>query len=299
MRQIDIERLLQWAYRDELPKVAPSGDVIDEQWLAKIAKPLDPRSSMGIVDEVGQLGGLVQGNDVRNRYGLVPSALCWSSEPHPDALIVGDAVLAMNAYQLCVPEDWSPLTDMGDLGSDGLGVVARALGALTVIGRDGRTRALKGRISDLLVRQAGFGRGPDWHGDFPEVKYEKHSNGMHKWFRRELVDWLEEKVEREVEGYDMKRKRPWPDAYRKTYLDPDPLECAIARGEYELWIGAMALLAEDLAGKLSEHVVLASLRPSRPWETGDLPARRILPSLRVMPVPALPERRKRKLKKAA
>ena len=67
MKPIDVERLLHWAYRDELVK---GGDIVS--------------SSFGIVIRLGQLGTVVD-NDQFEHVGKLPPIF---GEPHPDAKLI-------------------------------------------------------------------------------------------------------------------------------------------------------------------------------------------------------------------
>ena len=73
MKPIDVERLLHWAYRDELVK---GGDIVS--------------SSFGIVIRLGQLGTVVD-NDQFEHVGKLPPIF---GEPHPDAKLIEREVKA-------------------------------------------------------------------------------------------------------------------------------------------------------------------------------------------------------------
>lgn len=274
MKRMDIEALLRWAYRDELPKAAAEGS--DRIVFAF-------RTGWGGVEKFGELLALVQEPDIRNRFGLFPDRFA-TSEPHPDALRVHAAVDGLRAWEICVPEGWNPIADMGDLGPEGAAAVARGLAGLTVVDATGRT-VLRRSPSRLVMRQAILGGCPDWEGEVPERR-QVTAHGKVKWFRRVVMvsdgAFGPAQQELEVDGYDHKRQRPFPDAYTKTILDPDPVPVVQARAEYELWRTALDVLADDICGALEHCDVLPCVRSARPWEVPD-PARRILPSLLVPP----------------
>lgn len=269
--RMDIEAMLRWAYRDELPKAAAGG--------GRLAVGF--RTGWGGVERFGELLAVIDEPDVRNRFGLVPDASA-SSDPHPDAIRVHDAVMRLRRCALGVPEGWNPIADMGDLGPEGAAAVARGIAGMTIVNDKGE-RVLRRSVSRIVIRQAILGGCPVWEGDVPE-RHVLCAHGKPRWFRRDVVvtegAFGPARQEIEVDGYDHKRQRPYADAYRKMVLDPDPAPVVQGRAEYELWRGALDLLAEDLAGGLEAHTVAPSARSARPWEMPD-PARRILPSLLV------------------
>lgn len=291
MKRIEIEALLRWAYRDELPKAAAAGG-------DRLAVGF--RSGWGGVEKWGELLTLVQEPDIRNRFGLVPDYLA-TTEPHPDAVRVDEAVERLRLCGFEAPAGWNPIADLldaaGDLGARGAAAVARGLAALTLVDVTGRT-VLRRSVSRLVMRQAILGGCPAWEGDVPELRQET-AHGKVRWFRRVVLEvegaFGPTQEEIELDGYDQKRQRPFPGAYTKSYLDPDPAPVVEARAEYELWRAALDLLAEDLAHGLEAHAVLPSTRSPRPWEAPD-PERRVLPSLLVPPV-AAPDSRAARRKK--
>lgn len=273
-KAIDIEALLRWAYRDELPKALPV-----EGPMAGI------RSASLSLSRAAELMAVVQETDVRNRFGLFPDRFA-DSEPHADAVRVHEAVTGLDRCAVDLPEGWDPLSDMGDLGPEGAGAVARGLDMLFSVDASG-ARILRRPVARLVIRQAILGGAPAWEGEMPERRKVTGANGKVRWFRRILCvsegafGVVTEEVE--VDGIDPKRRLPHPDAYTRTVLDPDPAPVVQGRAEYELWRAALDLLTEDLAGRLETRFAMASDRSRRPWEAPDA-ARRILPSLIVLPV---------------
>ena len=85
----------------------------------------------------------------------------------------------------------------------------------------------------------------------------------------------------EVDGRDPRRKRPYPDAYRKEYLEPDPAEVVYDRALYQVWHAALQVLVADLRGELQSIALVGPAAPAEPWVTGVQQAR-ILPSIRPM-----------------
>lgn len=280
-RRIDIEALVRWAYRDELPKVAAG-----EPTFAPVMKP-----AWDAITLVGTLGTIIQ----ENRYGVV-ALPCASDEPHSDALAVADAVARLDALVFVTPEGWAPLSDMGDLGALGAAAVTQGLASLTTTDETGAIR-LRRPLSRLVIRQAVLGVAPEWRSEVPEVQEVKRF-GKPAWFRRtartEDGAFGPASYEVEVDGFDYKRRRPYADAYRKYVLAPDMAPLVTARAEHELWQGALNVLADDLAhAGLTAHEVVPPSRPARPWEVAASEAPRILPSLLApSPIPRAMRRKK-------
>ncbi|MBS7698758.1 MULTISPECIES: hypothetical protein [unclassified Chelatococcus] len=250
-RTMDIEAVLRWAYQDELPK-AVLGD--DRQF------PDGVRSGWAGIASYAQLLTLID----YNAYGVLPD-LAAVGEPHPDALRVADAVEALVSCSVAIPDGWSPLADMGDLGAEGDRVVE-----IAALWAQARASA-----SALVVTRAILGGEPCWQGDVPERKVRCGANGRPMWFRKSLVMISEgdpalgiepEYVEAVVDGFNAKRRRPYADAYQETFLDPDPQPLAISRAEYEIWHAALRLLFDSLVGTLGSIEVTPSRRSARPWE---------------------------------
>jgi len=311
MKRMDIEALLRWAYREELPKAAAGGD---ETFVFRL------RTGWGGVEKMGELLALVQEPDLCNRFGLFPDAM--EREPHPDAVRVFDAVEALGGLVYEMPEEWNPIADLGDLGADGPAAIDRAMRMLTttvafdeegvevsphvtpaegeVVHKVAQMRRSPARI---VIRHALLGGCPTWEADRPERIVVMNPMGRGPaWFRKIMVTsdgaFAPARYEVEVDGFDYKRRRPYADAYQKTFLDPDPVDVVVCRAEYEIWHYCLVRLVDDLQG-LSAHHVRPSHRAARPWEEGEKGSR-LLPSL-LRPAPSPPESRaaRRGRKKAA
>ncbi len=283
MRRMDIEALLRWAYRDELPKAAARGG----ESLA-----VGFRTGWGGVERYGELLAVVQEPDIRNRFGLVPDGT--DGEPCADAVAIHEAVERLGALVFDLPEGWDPLGDMGGagaFGAEGHGAVAQALASLTLVDAAGHT-VLRRSPARLVIRHAILGGAPEWEGERPERKVVSGANGKPRWFRRvrQVSDGAfgPAACEVEMDGYDLKRHRPHPDAYQKFFLDPDLAPVVRARAEYEIWHAALGHLEAELADSLSARALLPWSRPARPWEgEGEAPAARLLPSLLTPPIPQM------------
>ena len=253
-KRVEIEALLRWAFRDELPK-------------AQAGRGLLP-GMRGGWDALAKFGTYLTAIDepTLNRWGVVP-ALELGGAPHPDAEVVAAAVEALDALELVLPDGWYPFADLGDLGDLGVGAAAAALERLTVDDADGRWR-LRSAPSRLVFRQAVLGGCPTWEAETPRVRPLRGVHGQPQWFvRRMIVNRASDTpFEVELDGFDVRARRPLPDAYQKLVLDPSPVDAGVARGEYEIWRFALDVLVDDLAGALEDHEPTASKRAMRPWE---------------------------------
>jgi hypothetical protein len=259
-----IEELLRWAYLEELPKIpriaaGPAGYGVAWNAISRWADEL----SLAAANE--------------NRYGVLPD-LSIDSFPHADAFRVHDAVAALDDWELGLPDDWSPLADLGPLDGHAVIVAAKALDVMTVVDADGK-RKLRRSPRRLIFRHAILGGCPDVEVWAPEIKTVTEY-GKAKWFLRSVVTtdgaFGPLYAEVEIDGYDHKRRRPRPGAYQKTWLDPDPLDDVISRGEYEIWRSALDVLTSELSGALADFDVVPCSRPMRPWEEPPAAAGRVL-----------------------
>ena len=270
-RSLDIETALRWAFRDELPKVsALNRDEVDapragdrgrapKDFVTDVQLMIDmPTNCFGVVKAIGSRGS-----------------------PHPDAILIGDAVAGLDGMVMGVPESWKPLAEMDDLSPEVTRLVQVAVDGIAGEVEGGR-RLFGMRPSFVVQRYAQSGGAPDWRAEVPAVKVVS-AFGKPSWFvmRRtwsKSVDGRDIAHEVEEDGYNARSKRPYGDAYRKIYLAPDPTPAIRARAEYEVWHAALDALVEDLASCLATIRLSPTRRTARPWIwDGDAPS--VLPSL--------------------
>ena len=266
-RPVDIEDLLRWAYRDELPKVEADQSV----------EGIGPQSGSmwGGVSQMGEEMAAAVHDGRPNVYGLLPSHNPFEQPINPDALIIGEAVNALDYVGFTLPADWSPFADMPGLGADAEWLTDAARQRLVQDSGFVRVEARR-----LVIRFAILGDRREWECEPIRRGWLSYANGAPRWFRRVLVDdGFGGAVEIEVDGYNKRGKRPFTDAFRKPVFDPSPNTVAEARAEYQVWHAAMAYLAARLDGCLSDFAVSGPARPWAPWEGGGMPERRILPML--------------------
>lgn len=266
-----VEDVIAWAFREELPK-AP-----------KIDRPMAMAGGYAATSRFMEYLSLVELHGV-NQWGCVPD-FSATSMPHPDAVEIGAAVRALDGVELEMPEGWNPAPELDGFGGLGAKAVSEAWRKMTST-QDGHT-VLRLKPSDLVVCRAIMGADLDGMAlDSVTMETERNGNGKDRWFVRRLVHTLtgrklqdgtdETKPETiEVNGLD-KRGYPLPGAYRRQYLDPDPVGAIIARAEHEIWLSALVIVHETVAGCLREIAMLPPAVPVRPWEAV---AVRVLPDL--------------------
>ncbi len=282
-RKLTVSAALKWAWSDELPKEPAAGAFLP---------PPASASAWASILRFGELGSIVDRQP--NRFGCIP--FDQGDWPHPDALRIAAAVEALADCTLDVPDGWHPMPEITEADRDlGDKAVRDALHKVVMPNPAGE-RVFRAAPASLVVRHAILGLVPDWRMDSAPVKrFELNASGQPRWFvRREVrtvigthADGSDrvEIVNTEVDGWSPRLRRPVAGAYRREYLDPDPVPVMVARAEYEVFRSAMALLAEDLAGALETVEIMPDDWPASPWSDspGDGEVRRqprILPDLR-------------------
>lgn len=257
MKSLTIEKLLQWAFTEELPK----GGGIDGLANANSAWRMLFASSWGRMAEFAELLTLVDmdrgGSDFHVEQGPA----------HPDALAVGRAVaeIGRTAFVL-IPDDWNPMVDW--IAGDEL--LAHHLAPHVERARSqyrSRTEAKQGAlVVSLVTRCAVLAQRPEWQADAPKLRMVMRG-GKPAWFvAREVTDTFGGKSVIEVQGMNGRSHRPHQGAYRKLELSRDPLSDILGRLDYQLWVGALRRMEATLAGNLVAH----RLEPWRcrmaPWQ---------------------------------
>ncbi|WP_100962620.1 hypothetical protein [Bosea sp. FBZP-16] len=259
MRTIGIEAFLGWVYREELPKAEAPGTG------AGLSSAMFGAGGWDAVSRQGELMADMVSDGRVNSYGVVPLSAWYGAPPHEDAFTAHRFVGELAQMDLVLPDDWSPLQGLGLSPQEERAAVARAMPRIAV--EHGDRWRLHFKPVELVRRYAILGGCPPWEAQVPKARFvELH--GKPQWFRIIMVEGAFGRLyEREVDGYNARSKRPYPGAYRKTYLEPDPMGAVIERAEYEVWHAALAGLTEDLnaSGELIDHRISMSDRSARPW----------------------------------
>ncbi|MGJ8570210.1 MAG: hypothetical protein ACSHXI_05845 [Hoeflea sp.] len=244
MKQIPIVQLLEWAYRHELPKAERPGGGMSAS----------APSSWGMVYNLGILGTVIDAP--LNPHGVVSIGMD-EGDPHPDAMKVGAAVAGLASARISIGQDWSPFPEWAD--RDGL--VAETVARIRP-----RFASISGEeIQTMLIARAVLGRKPDWRGEEPGRAMVKRC-GTPGWFMKEIgKDTFGNQVEREVDGFNSRSRRPRPSAYRKYRLTDDVAGLAIDRFRRTVWALAARHVAQEVAGRLSSHELTAEVPTIAPW----------------------------------
>lgn len=242
-RRVEVEKLVQWAYRDELPKRHTSS----------------AEGSWDRLAQFGSLGGMDPGHGAAQRYphfGL----------PHPDAEAIEKAVGALPDLVIDWPESTEAI--LGDLASlvaiNQLQRPQGAPGRLTTSGwtdhKTGRWRVAENRPRDVLLlgklntaalvtMHAAQGTRPDWADEHPQPTYiqaDRSPTGTPA-----LIG--------ECRGRDLYATG----SYCPVCWEPSPVSIAQLRADYWCWFRGLEMLAESL--ELAAHVVLPPSAPPQPW----------------------------------
>ncbi|MCV0427820.1 MAG: hypothetical protein K5905_20375 [Roseibium sp.] len=261
-KRIDIEKLLKWAYCEELPKAASGG-----------GNGLAGASSWLMVEGYGQL--MTQVDD--NRYGVVPDFAVADGEPRADAVKVHAAVCDLDAIELDLPCDWNPMPEIEEHGKHCKSVLDAA--------RFGIANARR-RPVDIVRKHAILGGCPETEGEVPTLEVARNEYGHPIWFQMRIEHALDDKgnpVEHKWEtadGWNRNTKAPKAGAYQKFFFDPDPIPVIISRGEYQIWHCCLGILAEELKEKLELWEVMGTERAVCPWQFEASRAPVILPDLK-------------------
>lgn len=245
-RQIDVEPLLQWAFRDEIPKKYSSS--AEGIW--------------GLIEELGHRGGVDPGHGAAQRYpnfGL----------PHPDAILIEKAVARLEDC----PLDWE--AEAEDILGDLFALVERgaprnrpaeSARRVSKIGwGNGPFRVhelvepprfvceVMLRPSALVTMHARMGTRPDWFDAWPTASQVPADRGPYP------------KIIGECWGKDY--YGPIKDSGVLPYcpLDWSPSITSIAedRADYLAWWRGLRDLSQTL--NLSGHIVLPPAAPEWPW----------------------------------
>ena len=248
-KPVAVELFLRWAYRQELCKVECEGG------------PMSFASSSSAIARLGAYGTSIDESPV-NQYGMAPIGRP-GLEPHGDAVLAGNLVAELGAFEMEAPDDWTCLQDMPILCDHAAGMMQEGLRrSMTIV--DDKPR-LKTSAATLLYRHALLGDVPVWQADAPELKTIS-ANGKERWFVKRIVDdGIGGTFEAEFDGYNRKAKRPYPGAYRKALWEPDPVEAVLARVDYAVWHAALGVLVDELNPVLQAHRLLPTGHPAEPW----------------------------------
>jgi hypothetical protein len=251
MKLMTIGNLLGWAFTQELPKIGAT----------QVTASGPGFSANTAQAQMQELGTLIDRSP--NPYGVIPY-FSDEGDPHPDALIVAQAVRALadrDGYE--VGSGWTPFPEWEDDHGVISAEVEKVIAAET--GRGGKLNSKQ--IVNLVTSAAILKRGPDWRADQPKIVTIKANGKDDSWFiKRTRIDKKTGRMEEyEDNGFDARKRKPKAAAYRKYRLDGSIRGAVVARLEWQLWQSALEVLAEDLQGRLHDHKVIPFRANRAPW----------------------------------
>jgi len=235
-RVVDVELVLQWAFRDELPKRR------------------DEREGGGEAASVSPMFRACAFGSRIDNWSREPGFPVAMGEAHPDALRVLDAVEGVKPEDLDL-RTWAAWSLGNPLGLDVEAMAedaARQVVGLVVSNAKAGTRPYEG--DELAVKQKRGANGqPEVYG---KVKGALEVNGETYEVERDAV--LPSKG-REGGSYP-------PGSYCKILYAPGLVRTYSARAEYAAWHAALVVLADRLADRLESRRVTAPTAPAKPWD---------------------------------
>ena len=254
-KTVPIDRLMVWAYREELPKALMGGS----------SDAYGGRA----METLAELGTLV---DLSNAYGCVPDSSAEPGEPHPDAKAIADALRAIDDGAAFLPAinscDW--LVDLA-------GLTAAEREAAIAVGHARARTGLQGRgLAALIVRLAMLGHVPDWRGDWlgeagtvdagavPTRSWKTRPGGRGPVWR--ILRSGDDGETVEIDGYDYRTMRPKRGAWRVSELSADLGWLVARRMEHDAWGESLGAMRERLSGVLADHVPGAPAERKHPWQ---------------------------------
>ncbi|WP_245449609.1 hypothetical protein [Rhizobium leguminosarum] len=215
-----------------------------------------------MMSEVAALGTLIDRNP--NVYGVIPDFVSASSDPHPDAVKVGDAVRAMDefgSFDYSGDGVWNPFPEW----DDEFGLIAAEVASVDEAVRLKGERLNGRHVVNLVVRHAILGRGPDWTAEEPKARMVMKS-GKPAWFvMKKGRDALQRVYRYEADGFDKKKQRPMKGAYRKHELSTSIRGAILSRLDWQLWQDALHHLHSSLFGRLHGGDLLPFVPDRQPW----------------------------------
>jgi len=249
MKKMTIQKLLTWAFTEELCK-ADAGTGGDG--LAMIA------NAWSAVSEVEALGTLIDRSP--NGFGVIP-AFIEDGEPHEDALKLAETVRTLTQRGFDIPAGWQPFPEW----DDERGLIAAEVERVLAFERARGERRTGKHAYNLIVTCAVLGRGPDWHADRPKERLVMRQ-GKPAWFiEKRFKDRFGRWHTMEVDGMDRSGHRPKKGAYRKYELSDKLRASILSRIDWIVWQAALKMLERENETGLSRHIVEPMRFDFAPW----------------------------------
>ena len=247
MKTMSIEELLTWAFTQELWKVGSGGGA-----------SVVPGSAWSMISDFAALGTLI--DRTPNAFGVLPGF--EEGEAHADAMTVGLAVKALAAHEgYEIGEGWHPMKEFDDPHGLIAAEVERVIAEHAV-----RSQRIKAdHVVNMVISGSILGRRPDWAVEPPDFEMVSRG-GKPCWFvSSQCVDVLGRSYSVETDGFDQRKQRPKPGAYRKFKLVEPLRSCLLARLDWQLWQDALETLHGSLSGRLANHALRPFYADRQPW----------------------------------
>jgi len=236
MKKIKVEKLLSWAFLHELSKGGGANGLNSSL------------SAWGRMEGVISLGVRIDLNRARQD---LPEQF-EQGDPHPDAVIIGQAVrdLAKHDFgNLDVPFDALPLASWSDEAKE----IAKPIFQTVVESYNKRSNVAKSRsLIALVISCAVRETKPVIHLTKPKVE-KLCMNGYPCWFvKRIYVDSFGREREVEVMGRNPKTGRPFKNAYQKSVLVPSPEAAMDSFLDLQCWNMALDFIFSKIDGTLKD-----------------------------------------------
>lgn len=242
MQNITIEKLLTWAFVDELPKGGGAEGIYS------------PKSAWSLMDYIASFG--VRVDIDRGRQDL-PGRF-EQGEPHPDAILVGEAVRELANHNFDMADlsfEKLPLYDWTDEAK----ALAKPIFENVLIKFQNRPIATRQQsLIALVVSCAVLEKKPSRKLPVPNVSVVSNGNTPLWFIKRKRVNSFGHEIEVEIDGYNYRSHRPYKGAYKKQFLTPSPENSFLGWFDFWLWKKALTFLKKNLSGKLSDYRVILS-----------------------------------------
>jgi len=245
-QKIDIEKLVQWAMREELPK---GQSVSASPWQ--------------IVTQYCALGVRVDVSGYGDGLGFL------AGEPHADALLVADAIRSLDTRAR-----FQDRVEVLPLFGDFAGIAGDAVDAILGASFDQR---------GLVLSHATMGSRPAWAFELPSPRqrfYEaRNAAGAVRCYPVVLGTDADGDVVMMQKNEGRARKRDGEYTLSMSprspleWHDPAPLSVAHSRAQFVAWHMALSHLAGVLDGALESFDVLPLAVPLMPWLSSSLATR--------------------------
>jgi hypothetical protein len=259
MKAIDIEKLLAWAYTEELPK---------RDWLQAGGGEAMLFGGWSSISAAAEL--MAETDDGRPRLGTFYHQLS-DGGPHPDALLVEEAVKALAGAEPVLHDE--------------PGILVADMPAAVQLDAGLGLERYRCDVFSLVVRCARLRNRPDWMAEEPVRQPMRNpTSGREQWFIKvPVVGAFGKRHEEERHArLDPSSRRPPAGAYRKWVWDPGLHLIVDGRADWLIWREALERVFESVAERLSSHRVTMPPLAMLPWMEGRedySQARRVLLSL--------------------